>query len=79
MIDGDTTVLSPNVCTSLEKRTLGTSDLCERRLGAAETGVLFSLKEGRRPSRLRGGVVGIDGRLGTEFVSICNCGRAEAE
>jgi len=40
---------------------------------------LFSLKEERRPSRLRGGVVGIDGRLGTGFVSMCNCGRADAD
>lgn len=42
---------------------------------------MFSLKEERRPSRLRGGVVSIDndGRLGTGFVSMCNCGRAEAD
>ena len=39
------------------------------------------MKEERRPSRLRGGVVGItiDGRLGTGFVSMCNCGRVEAD
>lgn len=39
------------------------------------------MKEGHRPSRLRGGVVGItiDGRLGKGFVSMCNCGRVEAD
>jgi len=39
------------------------------------------LKEEHRPSRLRGGVVGItiDGRLGKGFVSMCNCGRVEAD
>ena len=79
MIDGDTTVLSPSVCTSLEKRTLGTSDRWERILGVAEAGALFSLNEDRRPSRLRGGVAGIDARCGTGFVSMRNCGRAGTE
>jgi hypothetical protein len=55
------------------------SDLCERRLGFAEAGALLSLKEERRPSRLRGGVVGMDGLLGTGFVSMCSCGRADVD
>jgi len=79
VIDGETTVLSPNVWTSLEKRTRGRSDLCERRLGVAEAGGLPSLKDDLRPSRLRGGVDGMDGLLGTGFVSMCSCGRADAD
>jgi hypothetical protein len=73
---GDTMALSPRVCTSLEKRTLGTSDLWERILGDPEGGGLYSFWNDGRPSRLRGGVTGVFVMRGViVFVSMWSWGR----
>ena len=42
VIEGDTIALSPNVCTSLEKRTRGASDRVEQILGEPDGGGLYS-------------------------------------